>query len=83
MTEGRGCDFAIEAAGKVETIEKAFSYQKERGQLCFASHPKVGETISIDPFELISGKKIMGSWEAGQIRTKISLYLTSFIVNEN
>ena len=66
LTEGQGCDFAIEAAGKVETIEKAFSLiKKNGGQLCFASHPKVGETISIDPFELISGKKIMGSWGGG------------------
>jgi hypothetical protein len=28
----------------------------------FASHPKAGKKISIDPFDLISGKNIKGSW---------------------
>lgn len=31
----------------------------------FASHPKRGETISLDPYELISGKRIAGSWGGG------------------
>lgn len=66
LTEGQGCDFAIEAAGGVDTIETAFSLiKKEGGELIFASHPKAGEMISLDPFELISGKKIKGSWGGG------------------
>ena len=28
----------------------------------FASHPKFGELLTIDPFELIKGKRIEGSW---------------------
>ena len=28
----------------------------------FASHPQHGERISIDPYELICGKQIRGSW---------------------
>jgi S-(hydroxymethyl)glutathione dehydrogenase/alcohol dehydrogenase len=31
----------------------------------FASHPEQGKFIKIDPFELISGKKIYGSWGGG------------------
>ena len=28
----------------------------------FATHPEEGKTISIDPYELICGKQIRGSW---------------------
>ena len=63
LTDGKGCDFAIEAAGKIDTIETAFSLiKKTSGELIFASHPKAGEKISIDPFDLICGKQIKGSW---------------------
>jgi S-(hydroxymethyl)glutathione dehydrogenase/alcohol dehydrogenase len=34
--------------------------------LCvFASHPKSGARISIDPYELICGKRIIGTWGGG------------------
>ena len=58
-----GADFCIESAGKVSTIEMGFSLlNKQRGELLFASHPPEGEKISLSPHELISGKKISGSW---------------------
>jgi S-(hydroxymethyl)glutathione dehydrogenase/alcohol dehydrogenase len=57
-----GVDYSIEAAGKVKTIEQAFMSLKRNGTCVFASHPPFGERISIDPFELICGKKIYGSW---------------------
>ncbi len=58
-----GADFCIESAGKVSTIEMGFSLlNKNRGELLFASHPPEGEKISLSPHELISGKKISGSW---------------------
>lgn len=61
-----GVDYAIEASGKTEVIEKAFDSIKKKGGICmFASHPKFGEKISIDPFDLISGKQIKGSWGGG------------------
>ena len=31
----------------------------------FASHPPAGQHISIDPHQLITGKKINGSWGGG------------------
>ena len=37
------------------------------GELLFASHPPTGEKIKIDPHELISGKKIKGTWGGGSI----------------
>lgn len=61
-----GVDGCIESAGKVETIELAFSLiKKNGGKLYFASHPPEGEHIKIAPHELISGKQIFGSWGGG------------------
>jgi S-(hydroxymethyl)glutathione dehydrogenase / alcohol dehydrogenase len=58
-----GVDYAVEAAGRAETIEMAFSAVKKNGGLCvFASHPPFGQRISLDPHDLISGKNIRGSW---------------------
>jgi S-(hydroxymethyl)glutathione dehydrogenase / alcohol dehydrogenase len=62
ITKG-GVDFCVEAAGLTTTIEQAFAMlQPQRGQLVFASHPKHGSKISLDPFELICGKRLWGSW---------------------
>lgn len=63
LTGGKGADFVIEAAGLTKTIEAAFSVTRKGGGVCiFASHPKHGDRISIDPFDLISGKRILGTW---------------------
>lgn len=63
ITEGKGLDCCIESAGYTKTIELAFSLlKKNSGKLIFASHPGRGEKIELDPHELISGKKIEGSW---------------------
>jgi S-(hydroxymethyl)glutathione dehydrogenase/alcohol dehydrogenase len=62
LTNG-GVDSCIESGGHVNTIELGFSLiRKDSGVLIFASHPGHGEKISLDPHELISGKKIFGSW---------------------
>jgi len=63
LTRGGGVDFAVEACGKAMTIEKAFKSVRPGGGLCvFASHPAFGEKISIDPFDLILGRQLQGSW---------------------
>jgi S-(hydroxymethyl)glutathione dehydrogenase / alcohol dehydrogenase len=63
ITSGEGVDYSVEAGGSVETIELAFELVKNNGGQCiFASHPETGKKISIDPFDLISGKNIKGSW---------------------
>jgi S-(hydroxymethyl)glutathione dehydrogenase/alcohol dehydrogenase len=63
ITGGMGVDYSVDAGGKIETIELAFEAVKKNGGLSiFASHPEVGKKISIDPFDLISGKNIKGSW---------------------
>jgi S-(hydroxymethyl)glutathione dehydrogenase/alcohol dehydrogenase len=66
ITGGHGADYTVESAGRIETIEQAFDAVKRGGGLCvFASHPAHGSRISIDPFEMICGKQIMGSWGGG------------------
>jgi len=66
ITDGKMLDFCVEASGDARVIELGFDLiRRGGGQLVFASHPKAGEKISIDPFELINGKMIKGSWGGG------------------
>ena len=63
ITSGTGVDYSIETAGLTNTIETAFRTVRKFGGLCvFASHPQFGKKIRLDPFDLISGRKIEGSW---------------------
>ncbi len=63
ITHGKGVDYVIEASGNCRVIEAAFEVTREGGGLCiFASHPGHGEKIRLDPYALISGKQIRGSW---------------------
>lgn len=61
-----GVDYAVEAAGRADTIEQAFKVVRKNGGLfVFASHPPNGDKICLDPHDLISGKQIRGSWGGG------------------
>ena len=63
LTNKIGVDFCFEASGSTSGIELGFSLIKKKGgKLFFSSHPPSGKKIKIDPHELISGKKIFGSW---------------------
>jgi S-(hydroxymethyl)glutathione dehydrogenase / alcohol dehydrogenase len=58
-----GVDAAIDSAGKIETIEFCFEIlHQSKGKLYFASHPENNEKIKINPYDLICGKQIYGSW---------------------
>lgn len=66
ITENKGVDFAVESAGLTQTIQNAHKVVKKNGGQCiFASHPKHGDHICLDPFDLICGKEIKGSWGGG------------------
>jgi S-(hydroxymethyl)glutathione dehydrogenase/alcohol dehydrogenase len=58
-------DLCIESAGTTSTIELGFSLLNKTGRLVFASHPESGAKISLDPFEMINGKLIFGSFGGG------------------
>jgi S-(hydroxymethyl)glutathione dehydrogenase/alcohol dehydrogenase len=62
LTGGSGVDYAVEASGRARVIEQAFEAIRRGGVCVFASHPAQGERVSIDPYELICGKQIRGSW---------------------
>jgi S-(hydroxymethyl)glutathione dehydrogenase/alcohol dehydrogenase len=63
ITEGKGVHYAIEAAGRRETMESAFKAVRDMGGLCIlAGNLPKGEQISLDPFDLIKGKRIIGTW---------------------
>lgn len=63
LTDGHGVDCAIEAAGRRETAELAFQAVRHAGGLCvLAGNLPHGECISIDPMDLIRGKRIVGTW---------------------
>ena len=65
LTNG-GADYCVESGGLIATIELGFSLvRKGGGKLIFASHPSQGQKITLDPHELISGKRICGSWGGG------------------
>lgn len=58
-------DFCFESAGTSESIELGFKSIKDEGTLVFASHPKSGDLIRLDPHDLIKGKTIKGTWGGG------------------
>ncbi|UAA39531.1 zinc-binding dehydrogenase [Paraneptunicella aestuarii] len=61
-----GVDYSFEAGGKAETIEMAFEAVRDAGGQCiFASHPKEGEMIRLEPHAFHRGKSIRGSWGGG------------------
>ena len=57
----RKFDFVIECSGSKEAMEKAFESAKDNGTVVLAGNLEPGEKISINPFDLIKGKKIFGS----------------------
>jgi S-(hydroxymethyl)glutathione dehydrogenase / alcohol dehydrogenase len=62
-THNEGVDYSVECSGIAAVIEIAFKSVKNNGGLCvFASHPKNGDKICLDPYDLICGKQIKGSW---------------------
>jgi S-(hydroxymethyl)glutathione dehydrogenase/alcohol dehydrogenase len=66
LTDNKGVDYAVDASGRTSSIELAFNSVRRGGGLCvFASHPEQGARLSIDPYELICGKQIRGSWGGG------------------
>lgn len=80
ITQGKGVDFSLECAGVVDAMENAFSIINENSGMCvIAGNVPFGKTIKIDPFGLIKGKKIVGSWGGGSdIDDDIARYVELF-----
>lgn len=62
ITRGQGVDVAVEAAGTRGTMEAAFAATTVAGGVCvLAGNLPKGERIAIDPFDLIRGKRLVGT----------------------
>jgi len=55
-------DLIIETSGSANIISNSMNFIKKKGKIIFASHPKFNSKIKLDPFDLITGKKIYGTW---------------------
>ena len=62
ITDGKGVDYAVECSGNRQAMELAYQSIKDSGTAVIAGNLKKEERISIDPFDLIKGKKIIGTW---------------------
>ena len=63
ITEGRGVDFGIESAGLIATMQDGFAATRRfGGHFLIAGNAPHGKKMALDPFDLIAGKKISGSW---------------------
>lgn len=63
LTNGIGVDYGIESAGNIKVMEMGVAATKKSGgKFVIAGNVSQGSKIQIDPFDLIAGKKISGSW---------------------
>lgn len=61
-----GVDVAIDASGNKQAMEACVRVVKPNGGLAvIAGNLPAGTTISIDPFGLIQGRRLIGSWGGG------------------
>ena len=61
-TKGEGVDFSMEAAGKRQAMQGAYESVKPSNGVCvLAGNLHKGEKMEIDPFDLIRGKRILGT----------------------
>jgi S-(hydroxymethyl)glutathione dehydrogenase/alcohol dehydrogenase len=58
----QGADYAVDASGNKIAMENAFAAVKEKGVCVIAGNLGKDEKIELHPFELIKGKRIIGTW---------------------
>lgn len=69
LTHKEGVDVAVEAVGNQETMEQTYeSIHRTKGLAILIGNLPHKTKICIDPFELILGKRIVGSW-GGETKT--------------
>lgn len=81
LTGGRGVRVAIECAGQVAAMEAAFESVAPGGGLCvIAGNPPHGQTLRVNPYSLIGGKRLVGTW-GGESRPDVDIprYVDMFL----
>jgi S-(hydroxymethyl)glutathione dehydrogenase / alcohol dehydrogenase len=81
ITSKQGVDFALESAGVKKAMEQAFQALKAPKGLCIiAGNAPKGDWIQLDPYDLIKGKRIIGTWGGdSQIDRDIPRYVDLFV----
>ncbi|MFN0064681.1 MAG: zinc-binding dehydrogenase [Chlamydiales bacterium] len=83
ITGGKGVDYVFESAGKKEAMQNAFCSLKAPGLCVLAGNLPKGEQIAIDPFDLICGKRIVGTWGGkSDIDIDVPAYVKLFLQGE-
>jgi S-(hydroxymethyl)glutathione dehydrogenase / alcohol dehydrogenase len=84
LTNGKGVDYAVEAAGLILTMEQSYAVVKNGGGLCIlAGNLAAGQKIQLDPFDLIKGKQIIGTWGGGSKPDKdITFYAERYLSDD-
>jgi S-(hydroxymethyl)glutathione dehydrogenase/alcohol dehydrogenase len=80
FTNETGARVAFECSGRVEAMEAALESVMNQGGLCvIAGNPPVGQTMRVNPYSLINGKRIVGTW-GGESRPDIDIprYVSMF-----
>ncbi len=81
-TSNTGVDYSIEAAGNKNAMQQAFKAVKNGTGLCIiAGNLKHDQKIEINPFDLILGKKIIGTW-GGESKIDEDIFLYSKLLKE-
>ena len=63
ITSGQGTDYAIESAGLISTMQDGYAATRRfGGKFLIAGNAPHGKKMALDPFDLIAGKNISGSW---------------------
>ena len=78
ITNGHMLDYVFDCSGSVLALESALNLINNNGVVKFATHPKHGDLLRIDPFNLILGKRIEGSWGGGVIPELHFNYVASY-----
>lgn len=63
ISQKKGLDYVVEAVGQQKTMELAYSVTRMGGGNCIiAGNPPEGTQIHINPYDLINGKNLCGTW---------------------
>jgi len=75
----QGADYAVDASGNKTAMENAFACIKTSGVCVIAGNLGLDEKIQLHPFDLIKGKRIVGTWGGETNPDKdIPAYLEAF-----
>ncbi len=71
-------DYIIDCTGNINSMNNCLNLINRNGTFLFASHPDSKKKLSLNPHELISGKRVAGSWGGGIKIDKDKKFLISF-----